>query len=852
MKTITLIIIYFNVCFCAIGQKYIDSSTYNNWEKIDDSYISKNGKYCSFKIQYEGSGKRRLVIKQIDSVWEMTIDNSLNSFITSDSKYFIFINNNDSLGIVNLDNKVVQFVPDVSSCESFKINNKQSLFYTSKSKPDFVIVNLEAKDSYKYINVKRYLYCESSMSLVIEKYLTNNLESELIYINIKNRIEYVFWKGNNLVNVTLNDSGDKVAFMYKDGNDNSIYCFNTKDLSVSEIQNDSLLRKNDRLNFNSLLGFTADSKALYINLKNETQSKLDTLTYKYVDIWNYLNPGFKNSKSSTEGNLRTYKALIDISSKLVSRIEQPNEIIYTAAGNSILLINSESKAYLDATNKSGQFGRKYYLFKISSGVRKRIDFAKAVSYHLSPTGKYLIYFDWKNNRFFSYNIYKGISKCISNGTITKWKDLFDDHLTSKFSQGKIEGWLMGDSALFISDHFDIWKLDPDGKQLPVNITNGYGRKNNITFSTALMGNSQLKLNNILLLKAFNHSTKENGFYQTKIDKVRNPEYLFMGPYIFNKFPLDLKIEKNAVAENSFIVYRESEKNARNLFITKDFKAFKQISNINPQEKYSWLTSELLTWKSGNNATLQGVIYKPKKFDSNKKYPVIIYYYERQSDQLHQFLDPDFCRGPIDIPTFVSRGYIVFLPDIYYKISNPGKSAYTSVVSGAKYLTKFHWVDKKRIGIQGHSFGGYETNYIVSHSNIFAAAMSACGMSNLISHYNYNIDFPLYYTMGQGRMGSNPWNDTKGYIKNSPLFFARNVTTPLLIMANEVDFCVPYSQGFEFFIALSSMGKKCWLLQYPNEGHVITDNDVANDYTNKILSFFDFYLMKKPQPEWMKY
>jgi dipeptidyl aminopeptidase/acylaminoacyl peptidase len=193
-----------------------------------------------------------------------------------------------------------------------------------------------------------------------------------------------------------------------------------------------------------------------------------------------------------------------------------------------------------------------------------------------------------------------------------------------------------------------------------------------------------------------------------------------------------------------------------------------------------------------------------------------------------------------------------LPDIYYKISNPGKSAYTSVVSGAKYLTKFHWVDKKRIGIQGHSFGGYETNYIVSHSNIFAAAMSACGMSNLISHYNYNIDFPLYYTMGQGRMGSNPWNDTKGYIKNSPLFFARNVTTPLLIMANEVDFCVPYSQGFEFFIALSSMGKKCWLLQYPNEGHVITDNDFANDYTNKILSFFDFYLMKKPQPEWMKY
>ena len=193
-----------------------------------------------------------------------------------------------------------------------------------------------------------------------------------------------------------------------------------------------------------------------------------------------------------------------------------------------------------------------------------------------------------------------------------------------------------------------------------------------------------------------------------------------------------------------------------------------------------------------------------------------------------------------------------MPDIKYKIGAVGQSVYDAVVSAAKYLMEFSWVDSKKMGIQGHSFGGYETDYLVTHSHIFSAACSASGFCDLISWYGSAArgSYPMYWAeQNQGRFGTNLWKSPNSYIKNSPIFKADQVTTPLLMMQNKADPVVPFAQGVEFFTALRRLGKKVWMLQYDEGEHQISWM-AGKDFTIRMTQFFDHYLKGMPAPRWM--
>src|SRR5581483_185656 len=250
---------------------------------------------------------------------------------------------------------------------------------------------------------------------------------------------------------------------------------------------------------------------------------------------------------------------------------------------------------------------------------------------------------------------------------------------------------------------------------------------------------------------------------------------------------------------------------------------------------------------------EGILYRPEDFDPARRYPIIFYYYERMSDGLHNYLMPGFCEGKMNIPWFVSRGYLVFCPDIYYIRGDPGAGIYDCVVSAAKMMGERPWVDRHRMGIQGHSFGGYETNYLVTSTNSFAAAASAAGVTDLISMSGdagfatnagqYVVEFGLF------RMKVPLWKDPAAYISNSPVFQADKVVTPLLIMQNKGDDAVPWGQGVEFFTALRRLGKPVWMLQYDHQGHRLYGRSVI-DYTIRLTQFFDHYLKGGPEPRWM--
>jgi dipeptidyl aminopeptidase/acylaminoacyl peptidase len=278
-----------------------------------------------------------------------------------------------------------------------------------------------------------------------------------------------------------------------------------------------------------------------------------------------------------------------------------------------------------------------------------------------------------------------------------------------------------------------------------------------------------------------------------------------------------------------------------------------------------MTSEVINYPKLDGSAGQGVLYKPENFDSAKKYPVIFYYYEKLSFLANSFTTPSFSAGTIDIPWFVSRGYLVFTPDISYDVASVtgkvnGDYAVNSVVGAAKYLATKSYVNPSKMGINGHSFGGGETLYIVTHSNIFAAACAGAStvgdqMLSYLGIVRGEGGIPkllkiAHSEYGHEKIGATLWQRPDLFIHASPVFRADKVSTPLLLMHNFDDPICDFNQSAVMFTALRRLGKPVWLLQYDHEGHVIMELKNQLDFTIRLQQFYDHYLKDSLPPTWM--
>ena len=262
----------------------------------------------------------------------------------------------------------------------------------------------------------------------------------------------------------------------------------------------------------------------------------------------------------------------------------------------------------------------------------------------------------------------------------------------------------------------------------------------------------------------------------------------------------------------------------------------------------------MRWTSGDGKTLKGILYKPENFDPNKKYPLIAYFYEILSNNLHQYVAPNG-RNVINPTHYVSNGYLVFEPDIVYEDGHPGMSAYKSIVPGVQSLIQKGFVDEKHLGIQGQSWGGYQTAYVITQTHMFAAAMAGAPVVNMTSAYGgirwgTGISRAGQYESGQSRIGKPLVDAPELYIENSPLFHLKSVTTPLFIMNNDMDDAVPWYQGIEYFVTMRRLGKEVYFIDYNNDVHNPASRANQKDIAQKMQAFFDNKLMGKPAPDWM--
>jgi dipeptidyl aminopeptidase/acylaminoacyl peptidase len=358
----------------------------------------------------------------------------------------------------------------------------------------------------------------------------------------------------------------------------------------------------------------------------------------------------------------------------------------------------------------------------------------------------------------------------------------------------------------------------------------------------------------VIVQAFNERSKSEGFMTANLDNGSDPTVLIMG---------DKKIDKVLKAKLAPVVIwtRENVSEFPNLWSSDtSFEKCDRLSDANPQQKsFVWPKVQLVHWTSFSGKALEGLLYLPETMDSTKKYPMIVYFYERNADNLNAFTAPSPTRSTVNRTHYTSNDYLVFIPDITYETGNPGKSAFDAVVSGTQYLcNRFQFVDRDKIGVQGQSWGGYQTAWLITQTNLFSAAMAGAPVSNMTSAYGgirwqTGMSRMFQYEKDQSRIGGSLWEKPLSYIENSPLFYAPKIETPLLIMHNDNDGAVPWYQGIELFTAMRRLNKPAWMLTYNNEEHNLKAESWANrmDLTIRMKQFFDHYLKGEPMPDWMK-
>ena len=640
--------------------------------------------------------------------------------------------------------------------------------------------------------------------------------------------------------------------------DYNLYYFSKNKNAVLN-QKSAKMPKDWVISENQAPNFSKDGKQLYFGVAPKPIAKDTALIandHAILDVWSYKDDYLKTIqlKNLNKDLKKSYDAVLQTEKpELLTALSHPkmDSIAIINEGNapfSLGISNNDSRAESQWT---GAEKKNYYIVNNLTG--EATEFLKTLNGRIypSPLGKFMVYFNRENGNWYAYDIDKKSTTQLNKGLAVKFTDEEFDMPDYPNSYG-LEGFTDKDFSVIIKDRYDLWEFFLDGKTAPKNITNGFGRKNKISFDTYQLDKDirSFNRNAEMYLFAFNEDNKQSGIFKTKIATAKNPELLQMG---------DFYGYKNLVKAKNAEVYsytKETYQEAPNVYISDDFKTENKISEINPQQsQYNWGTTELISWTTPKGYQSKGILYKPEDFDPNKKYPMIVYFYEKLSDGLNRYIAPAPTPSRLNIPYFVSNGYLVFAPDISYEDGHPGKSAVEFINSGVEYLKKNSWVNGKKIGIQGQSWGGYQVSYLITQNDMYAAAWAGAPVVNMTSAYggirwSSGMNRQFQYEKSQSRIGKTLWEAPELYLENSPLFHLDKVTTPVVIMSNDKDGAVPWYQGIEMFTALRRLDKKVWLLNYNNDDHNLTKRQNKKDIQIREQQFFDYYLKDAKAPVWM--
>ena len=516
--------------------------------------------------------------------------------------------------------------------------------------------------------------------------------------------------------------------------------------------------------------------------------------------------------------------------------------------NAKYAIGVDDTKYQKTISWLGYSYKDIYRIDMTTGESKRIISRSPRNPRMSPSGNYLYWFNREDGRHYSYDLENEDSFSLTDIELGIFYDEENDRPMDPRSYG-YGGWTADEEELVIYDRYDIWLARPNESRKIRKITNG--RKDQIEYRIVILDKERDYLSEQWLVRWINHKTKDEGYAHLNVYSGELTQ-LFAGPYKIDRSPLKAKSSNDIIwTKENYDIFPD--------LIHSDTLLQRQniISNANPQQsEYSWGSIHMHEWKDDENMLRKGLLVLPDGFDPKKKYPLLVNFYERNSQNLHRHRAPYAHRSTINYAYYSSKGYILFNPDVYYKNGYPGKSCEVAVLSGVKSLIDKEFVDKDRIGVQGHSWGGYQVAHLLTKTDMFKCAESGAPVVNMISAYGgirwgSGMSRQFQYEKTQSRLGATLWKNPELYIENSPVFNLDKVNTPVLILHNDEDGAVPWYQGIEYFVGLRRLGKPAWMLNYNGEPHWPIKWQNRLDFNIRMEQFFDHYLMDAPMPRWMK-
>ncbi|PZX57756.1 dipeptidyl aminopeptidase/acylaminoacyl peptidase [Algoriphagus ratkowskyi] len=916
---VTLIVLLLGSHIIFAQQKRsLTHSDYDGWESLGSQKITKNGQWVGYQVRPQDGDSRLEIFSFKDPSKRKVIPRGESYIFTEDnlfavgkigpekdSVYMLKLKKTkkddmpaDSLFIYNLAGGKLEKLPRVKSFatpekagnwiaihfekekqEKAKTDKKAEADSTSKvekpKKTDGTLLQVRKLDGsviYDFERVKSFGFSKNGDFLQYVLAEEDTLDNASIYLlNLANGESKMISEGmTSYSDLTFSPESNYLAYLTTDDSTKakkpyySLFIAETKTAKVKELasKDSEGILKNGRISADGNLKFSENEQRLFFGVVP------DYVDYSYandttildeervsLDIWGWQDSEIQPMQLKNKGREEkfSYLATIDLAS---------NKIIQLADLD-VKNVSLESKverdfgiAWSDAPYRINyswdiQTGRDLYLVDFKTGQKTLIEKDASGSPSISPEGTYVYWYDSRDSSWVAYDVGQKAKINLTEGISEVFYEELHDSPSRPGSYGNA-GWLAEDKAFLVYDRFDIWKIDPKNPSGAVNLTQGEGRKSELVFRRQDLDREERSIDpkGQLLLTVFNEKTKDAGYYTGSFDGKSAPKQLVMSA---NRYYGLTKAEESTEVILNKSTYAENP----DLYLGDlTFKNLKKVSALNPQQaNVNWGSVELVDYLTNDGEPLQGLLFKPENFDAKKKYPLMVYFYERNSDGLHNYRAPAPSASTINIPYFVSNDYLVFVPDIKYELGLPGPSAYNCIIPGVQSIVAKGFVDADNMAIQGQSWGGYQVAHLITRTNMFKAAGAGAPVVNMTSAYGgirwgTGMSRMFQYEQTQSRIGGTLWEKPLYYIENSPLFFMDRVNTPVLIMHNDEDGSVPWYQGIEMFMALKRLNQPAWLLQYNGEDHNLVQRKNRKDLSVRLSQFFDHYLKGAPAPLWM--
>lgn len=521
-------------------------------------------------------------------------------------------------------------------------------------------------------------------------------------------------------------------------------------------------------------------------------------------------------------------------------------------------LGSDIQKYEWDINLDGQNYRDYYIVNLSTGEKTKL-FDKfylpsfSANPRPSPDGTKLLYS--LDGHYYVYDIPTGKSRNITEALPVSFVDEEDDHNVVKPMFPALD-WSADSKLVFLRDGWDIWQVAADGSSDAVNLTQD-GREKQIRYQYRFQLDPEEKgmdTQRPQYLRMYGEWTKQSGI--ARLDFNRRGLQAGTKKLVWE----DANVNRLSKAKNADVYSFSKEKfndPTDFFFASADLNNSVQFTENAPDaDKFMWSEGvQLVDYTSDKGVKLQGALFLPAGYEEGKKYPTMIYYYEKLSQTLHNWSNPGFGGTGWNPSMYTSQGYAVFIPDIVYEMDDPGMSAVWCVLPAIDAALKTGVIDENRMGLHGHSWGGYQTAFLITQTNRFSAAAAGAPLTNMISMYDL-----IYWNSGggnmsifeasQGRFTGGPWENWDAYERNSPVYHVKNVQTPLLMLHNDKDGAVDFTQGIEYYSALRRLKKPVIMMQYKGENHGLSKMENRKDYSVRMMEFFDHHLKGKPAPVWL--